>query len=180
MNDLESEMEAAVHRVRQPHLNRLRALGVSGLFIAQLGMTQAPFGVVQAVIRDDGTYQPGGTVPLLVQPVFDATGDLVDIVGWRSADPSRWWLRTGLGWCLGSLSPTWDNRNAVHETPLDWLRAEGVGICVIDWDSDDVRWLGTCDRLIAANETVARLLWGKLTSPAPIPEIEIMEARHAA
>jgi len=182
--DLEAELFSAAGRVRQPHLDRLRALGVSSSTIARLGACHPPFGVVEAEAMSNGTYLPGEGEPHIVQPVFQ-DGDLIDLVAWRSADPSRWWSRTGLGWIIGHDGPLtggWvdDDGLTMHSTPLDWLRSGAAGVCVVDWDAEEVEWLRCFSTIRCDSQSLAAVLRRRLSRPRPLPRIATMEVRHAA
>ena len=62
---------------------------------------------------------------------------LADLLAFRLDDPGRWWLRRGtpdlvlgkdqLADALATGAPI-----HLHETPLDWLRAECRGACLLD------------------------------------------------
>src|SRR3546814_17301440 len=98
--DIREEAEAATLRGRQPHLDRLLALGVPGRAIAELGSRQIPFGVGHVERIERGLYQPGeGTLHVLSHVYAD--GEVIDLVAWRSAAPANRAWRTGLGWTLG-------------------------------------------------------------------------------
>lgn len=186
--DLKAEFEAAVDRVRQSHLDRLQALNVTPAAIAHLNLSGPAFGVVNADPDRDGLYQPGEGPLHLVMPVHEG-GGLVDLVAWRSDDPTRWWLRTGLGWLLNAdacIASRWDGDHlTLHATPLDWLRAgEGgaweAGGVVLDFDAPDLRALRCFDTITCATDWLAATLRRSLAKPARMPTISIMEARHAA
>jgi len=185
MIDLHSEMNAACDRIRQPHLDQLLGLGVSSGTIAELGARQAPFGVVSATACDDGLYVPGEGPTHLVQPIIDG-GEIIDLVAWRSLQPFRWWLRSGLGWALGQDNWTyrsaWDVGDpfAVHATPLDWLRAGCNGICIVDWSAPEVRELLTAEALRVGTPALGEALISTLSRPHRLPQIQTMETANAA
>ena len=185
MTDLQCEMNAACDRIRQPHLDQLVGLGVSSVTIARLGAVQAPFGVVSATVSDHGLYVPGDGPLHLVQPVIH-DGEIIDLVAWRSLQPSKWWLRSGLGWALGQ--DNWTHRNPwdadepfpVHATPLDWLRAGGDGVCIVDWTAPEVRELRIAQSLLVGTAALGKALIATLSAPSRLPEIRAMEAADAA
>src|SRR5688572_15498032 len=94
--DIRAEAEAAIARVRQPHIDRLLALGVPREALATLGARQIPFGVCKVERIERGLYQPGDGPLHVLSPVY-AAGDVIDIVAWRSDQPMNWAWRTGLG-----------------------------------------------------------------------------------
>jgi hypothetical protein len=186
--DLEAEWNAAVSRVKQPHLDRIRSLGVSPAAVAALGATQPAFGVVHADPGADGLYVPGDGPLHVVMPVFEHDA-LIDLVAWRSDAPTRWWLRSGLGWLLNtdaSFASRWDGASLkLHATPLDWLRAgaEGAwnaGAVVLDWDAPDVDSLRSFGEITCGTRWLAATLKRALTKPARLPIIHAGEALRAA
>lgn len=181
--DLPREYAAVVDAVRQPHLDRLRSLGVTPETIASLGLLGGAFGVASVETFEDGTYAPGVGPVHVVSPVFES-GHLVDLCAWRTEQPSRWWLRTGAGWALGAddlLSSAWcDARRVLFASPLDWLKGGGVGGVVLDWDSPDLLQLRGLDTIRCASPQLADTLCAALRRPHRIPNIELMEARLAA
>ncbi len=75
----------------------------------------------------------GEGVSALIVLALDAYGDPIDLVSFRNGPApfiGSWLGRVGL---LGEES-LWRTRAllAVHATPLDWLRAERRGVCVVD------------------------------------------------
>ena len=181
--DLQQELDAAAARVTQLHLNRLLQLGVSRDAIANLGRDQIPFGVAGVTDDGDGLYQPGGSIPSIVQPIYDLNG-LVDLVAWRSSNPMRWRLRTGLGWLLGAqacLYGGWEpGVLTLHASPLDWLRAGCTGGVIVDWSSGDIDTLRSFDTIYCADPRQAELLDRCFRRPAPRPTLALLEVRDAA
>lgn len=183
MIDLQSEMEAATSSVRQVHLDRLRALGVSTATIADLGRDHPSFGVVKAEPVDGGLFQPGEGDLHVVLPVLE-DGALVDLVAFRSTSPDDWTLRTGNGWALGLNNGvgwhTWAESVHVSATPLDWLRNGAAGLCVLDWRSPELPALDVLQSVTVPDHATATLLRDALTRPVRLPHIEVKETRVAA
>lgn len=181
-DDLLAEAWAAFQRVRQPHIDRMLVLGVSASSIAMLGAREIPFGVGMIERMGNGLYQPGDGAVHVLSPVY-ADGQIIDIVAWRSDAPTKWLWRTGIGWALGTdeLRPRWDNAPMpIHATPLDWLRAAGEGICVLDWDAPDLASLRTLES-IEADEWLCQRLTRALSKPPRMPVIiKRREVRRAA
>ncbi|MGE4324254.1 MAG: hypothetical protein AB7E60_14660 [Sphingobium sp.] len=180
--DLNGEMLTAAGRVRQPHIDRLLALGVPGVVIATLGGHQIPFGVGTVERMERGLYQPGDGPLHVLSPVCEA-GEIIDIIAWRSDAPGNWAWRTGLGWALGTdmLLPRWDDDPVqLHATPLDWLRAGGTGMCILDWEAPELGDLHALEA-IEADEWTAQRLTRALSKPRRIPTIiKRKEVRRAA
>lgn len=182
--NLSSEFADACHAVCNAHLNRLRDLGVLPATIAsypeRFGLMG--FGVLHGAINEHGYFLPGSGPTHIVQPVSEG-GNLVDMVAWRSTQPYRWGLLSGTGWALGADNlanfGTWANYVVLHDSPLDWLRADCEGGCVIDWDAPEVEQLADWAR-IDASPRVANVLRPRLERPRQYPEIISKEARNAA
>lgn len=185
---LVAEWQAAVASVRQPHLDRLRALGVSASAIATLNLSHPAFCVTEAIGEPNGLYQPGGGALHVVSPVIES-GALVDLVTWRSDQPERWYLRTGVGWLLNAdacLTSRWDGHQlSLRATPLDWLRrgargAWDAGGVVLDWDAPDLSQLRCFDEITCDTDWLAVTLRRALSRPSRLPAIVSAEARRAA
>ncbi|MEQ8744249.1 hypothetical protein [Parasphingorhabdus sp.] len=180
--DLNREIENACRRVKQAHLDRIRALGVTSTTIATLGHVQAPFGVMQVDNIGGGIFQPGGDTPAIVQPIYDG-GCLIDLVAWRTNDPTAWLLRTGAAWALGVdaiEANSWtDAALAIDATPLDWLRGGASGLCILNWAAPEIRTLLRV-KSITAQPAIARQLRGILSKPLYFPEITAREAQRNA
>ena len=210
MTDLLAELRHATVQVRQIHLDRLRGLGVSVSWLASaafhhpfahLGFDPSPlpgFGVSLCEPMGNGLYQPGEGQLHVIIPVMDR-GVLLDLCAFRSDSPGSWLLRSGLGWALGvdrGLEPYLWYRPAdpaakpskhqvgelavIFSDPLDWARGQGAGICVLDWESPEVRQLDVLPEVTCATLQLARVFRDALTRPVHIPKISIMEMRHAA
>lgn len=182
MVDLQSEARAASDRVRQHHIDRLLALGVPGPAIAMMGAREIPFGVGTVERMERGLYQPGDGPLHVISPVC-AGGEIIDLLAWRSDAPGNWAWRTGLGWALGTdmLFPRWDNAPVpIHATPLDWLRAAGEGMCILDWEAPELGDLRALEA-IEADEWIAQRIIRALSKPQRLPIIiKRKETRRAA
>jgi hypothetical protein len=200
MIDLLAELRTASRAVRQPHLDRLKGLGVSVAWAAQQSHDSGlpPFGVTAAEDAGDGLYQPSEGALHMVLPVVD-DGALVDLVAFRSNDPGNWLLRTGHGWAMGmeqgmsrwlwsapadpsARPPRYQlgQPPTLFSDPLDWLRGGGEGICVLDWGAPEVRYLDVLPELVCSTPAVRALLIQALSRPARLPKLSILEAAHVA
>lgn len=210
MTGLLQELSDASGRVRQPHLDRLRGLGVSVPWMASapdhqpfahLGFDPSPlpgFGVSFCEPMGNGLYQPGDGELHVILPVVER-GGLIDLVAFRSTSPGNWLLRRGNGFALGldrGLEPWLWYRPAdlaakppkhrvgqptiLFSDPLDWVRGQGAGICVLDWESPEVRQLDVLAEVTCSTPQVARVFRDALTRPVHTPTIRIMEIRDVA
>lgn len=197
MIDLLSELRHAADGVRQPHLDRLKALGVSLGWLADCDVY--PFGISRCEPAGEGLYQMGDGALHLIIPVLE-DGVLVDLCAVRSDDPSNWLLRTGNGWALGvekgigpyvwyapaSVDGAGNVRHQVGKPthifsdPLDWLQGRGEGICILDWSAAEVRYLDVLSEVVCSDHGTAVLLERALTRPTRLPKISIMEAARVA
>lgn len=182
--NIEAEFMQACRAVRQAHLNRLRDLGVMPATIAgyPARFGSMGFGVLDGTINQDGYFVPGCGPTHIVQPVSD-NAKLIDMVAWRSAQPFHWGLRAGHGWALGaanlSNSDYWSNDVALHDSPLNWLRAGCDGLTIIDWDASEVDMLSCCEEVVAPT-LLACVLYARLARPRQLPKIISMESRNAS
>jgi hypothetical protein len=84
--------------------------------------------------------------------------DVVDLVAWDVADPTRWLVARGVEPWLGrsavETAQADDGPLTLHPTPLDWLRARGHGAV---WLPGRAAAAG-CDNLRAAVEGIPRLV----------------------
>lgn len=177
-DDLRLELRSAAFAVRQPHIDRLKALGVPLAALADYPVH--PFGVARVEPVGTGIYQPGEHgAPHYVLPVL-LDGELADLVAFQPSDPGNWLLRTGAGWCLGLNEPvgllTWRDSINLWSTPLDWLRAGSGDLCVLDWDaSEAIRTLDVLPHLVCDNRATAERLRRALMPPIHMPKISIRE-----
>lgn len=182
-SELSHEVELAVKAVQNRHLGRLQSLGVNAATIARLGALQPPFGVMHCENIGGGIFQPGGDRTYIVQPVFD--GDvLIDIVAWHTTQPQKWLWRTGAAWALNVdaiAKNSWqDEPLAVDATPLDWLRNGADGLCILNWDSPEIRTLLRVPSIVAEMSIFGQLR-ASLMKPLYFPTISVRaEVKYAA
>ncbi len=181
--DLHAELRASCKAVRRSHLRQLTALNVSWPTIGELGRRHYGFGVARAAPVGDGLYEPGEGELHLLLPVFE-DGELIDLCAFRSSDPLNWVLRTGLGWALGledGMEPlSWQESVGLAVSPLEWLRDGATGVCVLDWDAPEVRYLSDLPHLVCSSDELATQLRAALARPVRFPSISVEETRLAA
>lgn len=172
---LERELARAFFRLPVAAVQLLGAMGVPMAFVGRLTGAMA-IGRARVAIEGDGRWQHSeegeGRLVLAVRE----GGELVDLVALSSGNPDSWALRNGSGWVLGydlladvAAGPP-GGRLRVFGNPIEWMRHEGAGICVIDWGRkalSELRWLGRsvtleCDDAAARDALANALRWGDL------------------
>lgn len=180
------DLEAACANVRQSHIDRLLALGVSPVALASLGARQLPFGALTIDVDDAGRWWPDADgFPAMVVPVRER-GDDIDIIAFRTDAPARWWWRIGCASMLGAdlLDGTFfpGDRLRVVSTPIGWIAAGGDAVCILDWSCPDYELspLRDRDELLCDNPMLAARLRRRLSQPRRLPLITCQkEARLA-
>jgi hypothetical protein len=120
---------------------------------------------------------------------FRATdrGVVSDLIAWqpRSGELASW---RGVAFCIGDQDDLFNPATyfagsalRVHRTPLDWLRANRDGICVVRPDLVHA-YLRQVPRLSVADEVFARQVKAWLQPPKPTVEllVEVLERAQAA
>ncbi len=177
----------ACARLRQADLDHLRAAEVSVLALAG-DLEGGGFCVMRDRIvphvsahrfefsRHDATAGEG--VPALIVLALDSNGDPTDLVAFRNGPApfiGSWLGRIGM---LGE-DGLWRARDAltVHATPLDWLRAERRGVCVVDpvWAAPKLRDAGTME---VGSQAERRRLADMLT--VRLPDIRVRPTIRSA
>jgi hypothetical protein len=190
MADLAAEMLAAATGVRQPHLDRLCALGVPARAIARLGADRPSFGVSRIRALKDGLFELNANgADALIMPVtriqpadwcgFDMSHlEVVDLIALRTAEPDRWWWRVGTGWALGTEHLGCDAPLRVVATPLDWIAAGGHALCILDWSAPGWCWdlLRSELQLVLPDNRLRRRLRNALIRHASMPDMEVTHA----
>lgn len=154
----------------------VETFGVPQATAAELRLRHWGWGVVSATDAGDGLFYPGEGPLHLVLPVYEA-GELVDLCAFRSADPTRWLLRTGCGWALGLEDGferlTWREVVPLAVSPLEWLQAGADGLCVLDWDAPEIHDLLAVPHLVCSSPELANHLKRSLAKPVRFPEISV-------
>jgi hypothetical protein len=180
--DLAEEMWRAVGNVRQPHLDRLSALGCDLSAICALGQHQPPFGVERVCWASGGLYEPSEHgIAAVVQPVIawdDDFPECIDLIAWQTSAPRRWAWRTGTGWALGEWLLDGDEPVPVVETPLEWLASAGTAFCILDWDAPAACWsrLRSGPPLSFASDLLRTKVRNALVRTVPLPTMEVQRA----
>lgn len=177
-----AEFVDMVANVRQRDFDILEAAGVPGAF---LWHGPSRFGVAIVAPDAGGTYQlseGGGELAIVVpaRPLAFDDHDVGDLVAFYLSRPSRWWTRLG---AVPLLSPDAILRAEVtrtplrvFSTPLDWLRAGGDGIVILDWQVNLRFHLGGVGRVNADTRRLGDAIDRRLREPTPRPEIYVRRA----
>ena len=176
-----SEYATTVRRIEGRHLLDLMSLGAPWGFWDNCG---AP-GVASIRALGEGRFdlsENGCSVVIL--PVYDSEtpawaplerrfDGLLDLLAFEPTRPDCWWLRRGQAVLLGSiyLPLVLDEGCALplYSNPLNWLRADGEGVVVLDWEMAPALLCDVGEFLV---EDVAT---GNRIEAALRPEIWVME-----
>lgn len=165
-------------------LHRLKALGVAWSTIAHMGARHYFGGSARVIDIDDGLYAPSSEgAPHLILPVFEDE-ELVDLVAFTSDQPMAWLLRLGTGWSLGLIDGFerhgWEQEVRLWASPLDWLRADRDGLCILDWSAPEVIKLDSLPNIRCQDHVVAKRLREALSRPYRLPIITYGEGLRDA
>lgn len=180
-NRLFSEFEQYVDALDDTGLQHLLSLGITGTAIGNAGL----IGV--AHIEMEGTHwQPEESgIPTLIIPVGmdNSFGRIVDLVALQTVNPRIWWLRTGIGAMLGywnlEEAAYFQQQLTVHATPLDWLKADCEGICILDWKGYLPIWLSDIKQIHCPDVMTGQRLSTTLERNIALPEIRVGGIQHA-
>jgi hypothetical protein len=105
-------------------------------------------------------HHPEGFEALCL-PVHDIDGDAIDIVAWQDGAPARWWLWRGAATVLGERA-VW--QSGLHGkpvklvgTPADWIGADPMTACVLDWTANPRRIFAEAHSIEAPPKLAKRL-----------------------
>jgi len=157
MTDLKTEFLEACCSITPVHLAALQAAGVpdTTFSLPMVGMTsiQTHSGGLFDIV-DDGDLA-------VIVPVGEWDGlnwQLEDLIAFMLDDPTRWWRRLGAADVLGNVEGFTIEPKTLHLTPLDWLRAGGTGLVILDWSRDAIDLLQGAGP-IAAAESLKNLVY---------------------
>lgn len=120
---------------------RLEALGVPGRFVAELN-ARCMIGAARVNLSRNGKrWDPEGPDARLLLAVTEC-GELADIAAVSTSSPDQVALRTGFAAMLGDEELERVERMVMagrrvrlrlFADALEWLRASGEGVCILDW-----------------------------------------------
>ena len=183
MIDLTDETAAAILSIEQRHINRMAAEGVP-THVAKPAEGKHLWGIMK--VSPDGPTQffpdPDGREAYV--SISTRGSDVTDLIAWHPANPANWRWRIGDEPFLGidAFERCWpgDGPLQIHATPLDFLRAGGEGLVVLDWNAtSDIRRLAMVDA-IAAPRSIVERIDKILRRPVRMPRWKVMEAPRAA
>lgn len=163
-------------------LDRLKSIGVTGAGIARAGL----LGLVR--METDGEHwQPeesGNPALIIPAGVDNSFNNIVDMIALQTSNPDIWWSRTGLSPMLGfenlSRSMFYGTQLTLHANPLEWLKADCEGICLLDWDMYLPVWLSGVQSIYCPDPYTGERLSAALTQNIFLPEIRVGDMQHAA
>lgn len=183
---LEEQMRAAADRLTLAQCKRLATLGVTCWpDLTARGL----IGVARVSISGDlFDYDEAGKVHIVL-PVSD-DGELVDLVAFDPINPDDWALKTGNGTALGESriidaldKQGWPDAKALElfPTPLEWLRADCRGACIVDgFKPATASRLRRLTHIVCSTDKFMRALRLQLSRPPRIPEMSVLEAKRNA
>lgn len=128
---------------------------------------------------DDGLPMVVG--PVFGHPAFEG-GEVVDLVAWEVTGPGRWYLRAGLADALGewhAMAGADPVDVRVHRRPIDWLRADGDGLCLLSDDAvTNAAILTALPGIIAEDMTHRDELARLLRMPYRLPTVRVAPATN--
>lgn len=105
-----------------------------------LDLWPGPVGVASIEVYPEGIFDFSETGRrAYIQPILlgGAFTDIADLVAWYPDKLGQWWTLLGTGYPLGvdqlDRAELLVQPLLLHAMPLDWLRASGDGVCVLDW-----------------------------------------------
>jgi hypothetical protein len=180
--NLKHELRDLALAVQPMAVQRLHRLGVSWPTIGQMGARHYSFGVSPVVALDDGLFALSDSGPShLILPVYE-DGELIDLCAFQSDKPHHWRLRVGAGWALGVedglADHYWAGRVNLFSSPLEWLRQDCDGLCVVDWTAPEVHQLRDIANINCSDAPLAAMLGKALAQPVLVPNITIMPGEY--
>ena len=184
MSDLDEKFLLAMDGLGERTAAWLQRQGVPEI---TLQMWPGPVGVAAIETRPLGLFdfaEHGRRA--FIQPVLSgpAFSDILDLIAWYPDNPGRCWTRLYTGVPLGvdqlDHAEIEGEPLLLHASPLDWLRARGEGVCVLDWKISAPA-LRCVPVLLFEQTEFGRLAHDRLSAPSPaVPEIRIIQNQKAA
>ncbi len=111
-------------------------------------------------------------------------GEIVDFVAYFLEDVGNWWLRRREIPILGaetlSRAEFYQQPLRLFETPHDWLKARGDGICILSWDVGLLPIFQQVSLVVCQSARLKRRLKSSFNKQHPQITVQPTEVRHAA
>lgn len=151
-----------------------------------LDMWPGPIGVASIETHPMGIFEfvegrrHAFVMPVLCGPAFS---EIIDLMAWFPDQPGTWWTRCYTGVPLGvdqlDKAEIEGLEVLIHPTPLDWLRSDGRGVCVLDWTMSALS-LRRVPTLLFEEAETGRWVHDKLSVPSlAVPDIRIITQKAA-
>lgn len=181
-NPLRLELGAYAQAATIDDMRKLMATGAPAPEIFGAGI----LGFANAEVGRNDFWQPASHGPRCAVIAAIEEGIILDLIAFDPAAPDVWFIRTGNAWALGmdavtEVSRSWNGGELLlHPTPLDWLKARGVGACVVNWTDDARRALRDLPAINVSSPKIAQALRLELSRPPRLPEIQVKRWRRDA
>lgn len=154
---------------------------------AEYGVTESHFaavggaGLTKACFTDDSFYEPDESghrsIVLPVREWCISTNPdgslwegwhLRDLAAFQMTNPDRFGVRLGAASILGidqASKSEWEHIPLhVRRTPIDWLMASGVGVCIVRWEGVQID-LRSCARFVCQDLALGERLDAAMNPP---------------
>lgn len=177
-DDLETAWAEARRSLAWADYKALLNAGVPKTFLAR-AMAEKCLGVDDIAVKN-GLWMRRfrGERAIVIPEMSQATGQLTNLVAFHSETPRSFWrMLDGGAPFLGpdaiERAEHFNEPLMVHETPIEWLRAECEGVVILDWNHYWPLYLGGVKQVRTASIEFGRRLRDTLMRPLPIPEIQV-------
>ena len=182
MTDIAKELREAALAFTSLDCRRARSMGLFNPGLLAVNERHHPFGTARITDCGSGLFEPDpdGKRALIV-PVYE-NDDLVDLVAFQTATAEHWLSRLGIGWALGLEDGLeryrWGDPLPIHKTPLDWLKAAGDALCILDWSAPPQCWarLRSGPSLQFTDDTLRLRVRNALVANVAMPPMEVLDA----
>ena len=163
------EYGAAVQNIDGHLLDRLILLGVPPGFWENCGAPGAAF--IRRLPEGGFEFADDGEAAIILPiygnetpawaPLEQRFEGLLDLLVFKPAQPGHWWLRRSQAVLLGSiyigLVLKEDCALPIYSNPLSWLKTDGEGVVVLDWEMAPALLLDVGEFLVEDVETGNRI-----------------------
>ncbi|GEO82016.1 hypothetical protein [Pararhodospirillum oryzae] len=190
MNDLLEEFATLATATTPDHDRALTRRGVPETWL-KAPSAPARYGVGRGALTKEGwVFGPGHAHAFLPEPPLAdidspewPTPELFDLVVFRPDQPGRWWSKNESVLLNGSeveRATFFEDPLVIHPDPLEWMRAGGQGVVILDWGRFLPLHVGGPSRLVCTTLPLAERLDRALRAPPRRFQIEVIEEGVAA